>query len=106
MSGILRRFEILLPTRFNDGQSIPDELFADTLAELEQQFGSVSSESQVIHGRWSYQGQMYRDDSVRVFVDVPDTATSREFFVGYKEQLKSRFRQLDIWMVTYSIEVI
>jgi hypothetical protein len=43
---------------------------------------------------------------VRVFVDVADTADNREFFVGFKEQLKSRFRQIDIWMTTYLIEVI
>jgi hypothetical protein len=39
-------------------------------------------------------------------VDVADTNDNREFFVGFKEQLKTRFRQLDIWMTTYLIEVI
>ena len=41
MSRSLRRFEILLPLRFNDGQPVLDELVADTLLELEQQFGAV-----------------------------------------------------------------
>jgi hypothetical protein len=31
MSTLSRRFEILLPMRFNDGQPVPDELIADTL---------------------------------------------------------------------------
>jgi len=39
-------------------------------------------------------------------VDVADTENSRAFFVAYKEQLKTRFRQLDIWMTTHPIEVI
>ena len=30
MSRVLRRFEILLPLRFNDGRPVPDELIADT----------------------------------------------------------------------------
>ena len=30
-----RRYEILLPLRFNDGQAVPDALIADTLLELE-----------------------------------------------------------------------
>jgi hypothetical protein len=106
MSTTLRRFEFLLPLRFNDGQPVPDSLIADTLVELERQFGAVSAETQVIRGLWRNQGQSYRDELVRVFVDVPDTGDSREFFVTYKEQLKTRFRQIDIWMTTYLIEVI
>ena len=30
MSRSLRRYEILLPLRFNDGQPVPDDLIADT----------------------------------------------------------------------------
>ena len=37
-----RRYEMLLPLRFNDGQPVPDELIADTLLELEERFGAVS----------------------------------------------------------------
>jgi hypothetical protein len=106
MSSMLRRYEILLPRRFNDGQPVPDDLIAETLLELEEQFGAVSSETQIIHGRWRQGTQTFRDDLVRVFIDVPDTAASREFFAGYKEHLKARFQQLDIWLTTYPIEVI
>ncbi len=45
MSRSLRRFEILLPLRFNDGQPVPDDLVASTLLELEQRFGAVSAET-------------------------------------------------------------
>ena len=76
MNSSSRRFEILLPLRFNDGQPVPDE------------------------------GQSYRDDLVRVFVDVPDVAESRQFFLEFKERLKARFRQIDIWMTTYPIELL
>jgi hypothetical protein len=55
MSDSFRRFEILLPRRFNDGQSIPDELIADTLIELEERFGAVSSETQTIYGLWRHE---------------------------------------------------
>jgi hypothetical protein len=93
MSISSRRFEILLPTRFNDGQPVPDELIADTLLELRQQFGAVSSETQIIRGMWEHQGQSYRDDLVRVFLDVPDVPESRQFFVELKERLKSSFNR-------------
>jgi hypothetical protein len=101
-----RRYELLLPTRFNSGDAVPAELFADTLLELEDQFGAVSSETQLIEGRWRFQGEVYRDELVRVFCDVPDRAENRLFFVEFKERLKSRFQQIDIWMTTYPVEVI
>jgi hypothetical protein len=43
---------------------------------------------------------------VRVFVDVPDLPQHREFFTQFKERLKTRFGQIDIWMTTYLIEVL
>lgn len=106
MSRSLRRFEVLLPRRFNDQQPVPDELVADTLLDLERQFGAVSSETQIIRGLWQQEGQSYRDELVRVFVDVADTSENRAFFEEFKERLKARFRQLDIWVTTYLVEVI
>jgi hypothetical protein len=92
--------------RFNDGSPVPDDIIADTLVQLEERFGAVSCETQSISGRWRHEGQSFRDDLMRVFVDVPDETEGREFFVAYKEQLKARFQQLDIWMTTYLIEVL
>jgi len=106
MSRSLRRYEILLPLRFNDGRAVPDDVLADLLLKLEQRFGAVSTETQTIQGRWHHEGQSYRDDLVRVFVDAPDTAQTRQFFIEYKELLKSALKQIDIWMTTYPIEVL
>jgi hypothetical protein len=106
MSRMVRRFEVLLPLRFNDGSPVPDDAVADTLIELEDQFGAVSCETQSIRGHWRHEGQTFRDDLIRVFVDVPDAPEGRQFFVEYKERLKARFQQLDIWMTTYLIEVL
>ena len=100
MAKSFRRFEILLPLRFNDGQPVPNDLIADTLLELEQRFGAVSCETQTIQGRWQHMGQQFRDDLVRVFVDVPDVPENKQFFIEFKERAKARFQQLDIWMTT------
>lgn len=102
----LRRYEILLPQRLNDGAPVPREVFAEVLLELRRRFGAVSCETQIIQGVWENQGTVFHDDLVRVFVDVSDTAANRHFFVGFKEQLKSRFQQLDIWLTTYPIEAL
>ena len=44
----LRRYEILLPLRFNNGQPVPPELVADTVFKLREHFGAVSWESSTI----------------------------------------------------------
>jgi hypothetical protein len=77
MSSMLRRFEILLPLRFNDGQPVPDELIGETIQELRQQFGAISPETQVIRGHWQSQTEVFRDELVRLFVDVADSGENR-----------------------------
>jgi hypothetical protein len=101
-----RRYEILLPLRFNDGREVPGSLVAETLLDLRSSFGAVSSESQIIQGQWQHGGEVYRDATVRVFVDVVDTPENRAYFVRLKEQLKARFQQIDIWLTSYPIDVL
>jgi hypothetical protein len=81
-------------------------VIADALLELEVRFGAVSCETQTIHGLWRYEDQLFRDDLVRAFVDAPDVPESRQFFLEFKERAKVMFRQIDIWMTTYPIEVL
>jgi hypothetical protein len=101
-----RRYEILLPLQFNDGQPVPDSLIGEALTDLRGHFGAVAWETQIIKGTWEHQEQLYRDNLMRVIVDVPDTEDTRRFFSQFKQTLKTRFRQIDIWMTTHMIEII
>jgi hypothetical protein len=47
----------------------------------------------------------YRDDLVRVFVDVADEPDHRRFLAELKGRLKARFQLIDIWVTTYPVEV-
>jgi|SRR5687767_2813504 hypothetical protein len=106
MNSGFRRYEILLPLKFNDGAEVPDELVSDTLTDLRVRFNSVSSETQTIRGQWVHQGQTYVDDLLRVFVDVPDSPEAADYFRRYKEELKTRFQQVEIWLVSYPIDIV
>jgi hypothetical protein len=105
MSSLQRRFEILLPQRFNDGTAVPDDLFGQTILELRHQFGSLSSDTQIIRGIWEHAGQSFRDDLIRIFIDVADNPENQQFFRDFKERLKVRFQQVDIRITTYLVEV-
>lgn len=102
----MRRYEILLPRRLNDGSPVSAAMVGAALASLRERFGAVSAESQRIRGEWEHEGQVYRNELVRVFVDVPDTAEHREWFVEFKERLKRDFQQVDIWITTHPIDVL
>jgi hypothetical protein len=91
---------------FNDGTPVPEVLLAETFAELRAHFGAASWETQVVRGFWEHEGAVYEDNFTRLFVDVPDNQEHRQFFTEFKERLKARFNQLDIWITSYPMDVI
>jgi hypothetical protein len=106
MSTSYRRYEILLPRRYNDARRVPTRLVTETIIDLREKFGASSCETQTTRGQWQHQGVVYHDELVRVFVDVEDTQENRQFFLGFKTRLKSRFEQLDIWLTSHPIDVL
>jgi hypothetical protein len=105
MSSRWRRFEVLLPLRFNDGRDVPGEWIAEAVLEIVDHFGAVSYETQKVEGHWRHSGILYRDDLVRVVVDVPDSARNRQWMREFKDRWKVRLEQLELWLVSYRIEI-
>lgn len=103
---VRRRYEILLPLQFNDGGAVPDALLWQTVEDLEARFGAVSWDSQTVRGIWEHEGVIYRDNNTRLVLDVEDSQENRAFFTAFKETLKGRFQQLDIWITSYVVDVI
>ena len=100
-----RRFEVLLPLQFNDARNVPAEWLADAVLEIVKQFGAARYETQRIEGHWRHAGVLYRDNLVRLIVDVPDTPKNRAWMKRFKQRWKTRLEQLDLWMVSYLIQV-
>jgi hypothetical protein len=84
MSSKWRRFEVLLPLQFNDGKDVPPEWLAEAVLEIVDHFGAASYETQKLEGHWRHGGVLYRDNLVRVVVDVPDSANSRRWMKQFK----------------------
>ena len=105
MSSKWRRFEVLLPLEFNDGRDVPTEWLAEAVLEVVGEFGAASYETQKLEGHWRQGGVTYRDNLVRLVVDVPDTSASRQWMKRFKDRWKTRLDQLELWMVSHSIEV-
>jgi len=105
MSSKWRRYEVLLPLQFNDGRPVPSEWIAEAILEIVDHFGAGSYETQKVEGHWRHSGVFYRDDLVRLFVDVPDSVPNRKWMKQFKEIWKARLDQLELWMVSYRIEL-
>ena len=105
MSSKLRRFEVLLPVRFNDGRDVPEELLGEAVNEIANQFGAVTFHKQGIEGYWQHGGALYRDDLACIVIDVPDTARNRKWMQSFKTKWKKRLEQVELWMVSYLIEI-
>lgn len=100
-----RRFEVMLPLKFNDGRFIPRAWLGKAIRELTEHWGGASFESQTIEGHWLHGGVFYQDKLVRIVADVPDLAANRRWMKRFKERWKAQLEQLEIWMVSYRIDI-
>ena len=100
------RYEILLPLKYNDGSLVEPEKFQETRRELVAQFGALTMDAPPVSGLWISGGREYRDELIRFVVDAEATPDTDAFFRDFKERLKDRFRQVEIWITAYPIRLL
>jgi hypothetical protein len=105
MKNTRRRFEVLLPLQFNDGRMVPEEFLADAVREIVGKFAGASYQAQPIEGHWVHEGVYYREEHVKMIVDVLDTAANRAWMKKFKARWKAKLEQLELWVVSYRIDV-
>lgn len=105
MSSKLRRFEILLPQQFNDGRDIPRKLRGQALREIIDRFGAASFEPTSVEGYWRHEGTLYTDSLSKIVVDVEDSDENRQWMRDFKARWKVTLDQLDIWLISYEVDV-
>ncbi len=69
-------------------------------------FAATTADTVVAVGSWRYRGTLYQDKLLRFVIDVPGAFTADGFFRSYKETLKSRFDQIDIWITSHEIQIL
>ena len=68
-------------------------------------FGAASYETQKVEGHWRHAGTVYRDNLVKLVDDVPDSSANRNWMKRFKTHWKKRLEQVDLWMVSYRVDV-
>ena len=100
------RYEILLPVRYNDGRPVEPAKFDQTNLDLIERFSATTTDMVLTIGAWRYSGTLYEDILLRLIIDVPASEPADEFFRDYKEVLKARFEQIDIWISRQEIQTL
>jgi hypothetical protein len=92
------RTDILISTKRSDMTIIDEKMFEETQAELAQKFGGVTRYSS-FNGTSMYAGvRLDGINNTGFFVVAPNTQENVDWFSSYKETLKSRLNQEDIFM--------
>jgi len=99
-----RRYEILLPLHYNDGSEVGEDQRNAMLAELEAQFGGWTMLPGPVRGVWMEKQNRFEDKSCLVFVDVDDTPSNRQWMRAFKDRVKVRFRQNEVYLVSYKVK--
>jgi hypothetical protein len=100
-----RRYEVLLPVRFNDGKDVPEELLGEAINEIVIQFNAVSFYKNALEGHWRHDETLFRDELSLIVVVIPDTAKNRKWMKAFKARWKHRLEQVEILMVSYPIDI-
>lgn len=97
--------EIYLPTTYNDGQPVEKEKFDLTYQEFIERFEAYSLKEEV-QGVWIYKGKAYEDRNQVLSVVTLDTKENRAWLKDFKEVLKKRFQQIEIFIKVLPVDLI
>jgi hypothetical protein len=84
---------------------VPSEFLADAVLEIVERFEAASYETQKVEGHWRHEGVLYRDNLVKIVIDVNDDESNRQWMRDFKSRWKTRLEQIDLWLVSYTIDV-
>lgn len=101
----MKKYEIYLPLRYNDGKQIEPQKLKEVRQQLIAVFAAltVSSLSSPLQGTWRHGGVEFVDDIIRIEIITDEDL---RFFKNFKRQLKRTLRQLDILITVQDIHTI
>lgn len=103
------RFEIRLPTHYNDGVEIEPEKHLQTKDGIFEEFGGFTVITVTLGGwRDPNTNKIYEERMGGFIVDIDKETLDKtiEFLKQYKEILKERFKQEEIYIVGYDLYII
>jgi hypothetical protein len=98
----MKKYEIHLPLKYNDGQPIEHEKIKHVREELLAIFGSFTAP---YRRAWKYDGAKYIE-IVKIEIITTGDKLPRKRLKGFKERLKESLQQIDILITTHDIQTV
>ena len=93
------RFEILIPLADNQGRPFPWSRVEQVGTALLRRFEGCRCQPMAQHlGLWKFKEIVYREGLLLFTVDGPRNDESLDWMLAYKQRLKKRFGQLEIYL--------
>jgi len=104
----MKKYEIYLPIKYNDGTDIEPEKFYQVRITLSALFGGLTTSSMVapFEGTWIHQGIEYKDLVIKLEIITSDDDKMEKFFRDYKETLKEIFVQKEILITMHEVKTL
>jgi hypothetical protein len=74
--------------------------------ELVAHFTGLQIQPHTILGLWVYEGSRFEEELRRFTIAVEDTPDNQQFFVDFKQKLLERFEQIEIYIVSYPVDIL
>lgn len=104
----MKKYEIYLPLKYNDGREIEAEKFKQIREELVAFFGAltVSSQTAPYQGTWKYGGVSFIDDVIKIEIIASSDRRTQKFLKDFKLRLKIVLDQIDILITSQDIRTL
>lgn len=104
----MKKYEIYLPLKYNDGTKIEAEKIKQIREELVDVFGArtVSSQAAPYQGAWNYRGIDIIDDIIKIEIIARADRKTQKFFREFKKRLKRLLKQIDVLIIAQDIRTI
>jgi len=95
------RYEIYIPTLYNDKTAIEAKKYRQIKNKIQNQFGGLSVHPATVQGTWTCPEtkELICDNCFRYEIVVEKTPENESWFEDYKEELKVFLDQHEIFMI-------
>jgi uncharacterized protein Veg len=104
----MKKYEIYLPLKYNDGRKIEAEKIKQIHKELIAVFGArtISSQSAPYQGAWKYGDVDFIEDIIKIEIIAAADRKTAKFFKQFKTRLKRLLYQVDVLITAQDIHRI
>ena len=104
----MKKYEISLPLKYNDGREIEAEKIKQIREELIAVFGAliVSSQFAPYQGSWKCGGVDFIDDIIKIEIIAGADRKTERFFRGYKKHLGGTILIRTVYLPPYSHDLL